>query len=1040
MRTLYATCKALVITLLCISFQAKPSLAQSLIQTPVPGVKLGGSIGGYLQALPLDYATNTTKKYPLMIFMHGIGEVGDGSLAQLPKVAVNGPPKLIANGTFPATFTVNGQTFSFIVISPQFSGWPVPGDIDALYHYLISKYRVDLDRVYITGLSMGGFETWEYTGATAINYAANIAAMVSISGATTPNYAVAQQLVKFKIPIWGLHNLNDPTAPSSYTIQNVDSVIKARNAAIAAGVAVGPAPKLTIFNASGHDAWTKSYDPSYRENNMNVYEWMLSNVRGGSTTPPANQPPVANAGADKTITLPTNSVALAGSGTDADGTISAYSWTKTAGPTQYTISSTTVSNPTISGLVAGTYTFRLTVTDNKGATGFDDINIIVNSAPANVPPVANAGADKTITLPTNSVTLAGSGTDANGTISAYSWTKTAGPTQYTISSTTVSNPTVSGLVAGTYTFRLTVTDNNGATAFDDVNIIVNATAHNISPIANAGPDKTVTLPTNSVVLTGSGTDPDGSIMGYTWTEVSGPAQYTISNNSVSSPTISNLVAGTYTFQLRVTDNQWAVAFDDVNIVVNPASTGGGTTTTTSGKSVKVDIYGGVFPNTDPQWNNWNIGLEGSSNVTSSAFKYSDGTTSTMTANLSNSVAVTDNGATYGSGMAPAAVLRMTSYSTISRTLTIAGLSSAKTYSIELYASRSANSGNSTSFTAGGMTSTVATFDNLTNKAVLTSLVPDATGKIVITINQTLTYNYVNGFTITEGNTTTAVTSKFIKVDVYPGTNPNTDPQWNNWNVSTQNALNFNSGTLKYSDGTASAVSALLSQSVALADNGASYTGSMAPSPVLRYATYSTIARTLTFSGLSTSKNYDIELYASRNLNTGNGTIFSIGTLSSTISTYDNMTNKAAFAGIAPDATGKIVINIGETATYNYLNGFMITEGSTATTASVNASTLVTETAEATAEEPGILSNESAIIKVFPNPIRDAFELQVNNDQTGNMRIQVIDISGIVRKDFVVTKNQNWFNQNISINNLAAGTYIVRVQINHWVQTMKILKL
>ena len=90
-----------------------------------------------------------------------------------------------------------------------------------------------------------------------------------------------------------------------------------------------------------------------------------------------NQPPSANAGVDKTINLPTNSVSLTGSGTDPDGTIGSYAWTKISGPTTYTITSSSSASTTVTGLVQGTYVFRLTATDNALATGTDDVQVIV---------------------------------------------------------------------------------------------------------------------------------------------------------------------------------------------------------------------------------------------------------------------------------------------------------------------------------------------------------------------------------------------------------------------------------------------------------------------------------------------------------------------------------------------------------------------------------------------------------------------------------------------------------------------------------------
>jgi hypothetical protein len=188
-----------------------------------------------------------------------------------------------------------------------------------------------------------------------------------------------------------------------------------------------------------------------------------------------NQLPVANAGADQTITLPDSTIQLEGSGTDTDGSIVSYNWTKVSGPVEGSFSDTAIANPTVMDLVGGVYIFRLTVTDNKGATATDDVTVTVNATPPppNQTPGADAGADQTITLPTNGVTLSGTGTDADGTIVKNSWSKISGPAQGTITDSTSASTTVTGLGQGTYVFRLTVTDNGGAMATDDVTIIVN---------------------------------------------------------------------------------------------------------------------------------------------------------------------------------------------------------------------------------------------------------------------------------------------------------------------------------------------------------------------------------------------------------------------------------------------------------------------------------------------------------------------------------------------------------------------------------------
>ncbi|HEY4785607.1 MAG TPA: discoidin domain-containing protein, partial [Bacteroidales bacterium] len=185
-----------------------------------------------------------------------------------------------------------------------------------------------------------------------------------------------------------------------------------------------------------------------------------------------NLPPVANPGTSQTITLPTNSVILDGSAsTDPDGTITAYAWSQVSGPSTATMINGNTSKATAGNLVAGTYTFGLTVTDNGGLTSSGTVNVTVAT---DLPPIANAGTNQTITLPANSVILDGSAsTDPDGTITAYAWSQVNGPNTGTITNGNAVKATVSNLVAGTYTFSLTVTDNTGLTASNTVTITVN---------------------------------------------------------------------------------------------------------------------------------------------------------------------------------------------------------------------------------------------------------------------------------------------------------------------------------------------------------------------------------------------------------------------------------------------------------------------------------------------------------------------------------------------------------------------------------------
>ncbi len=289
---------------------------------------------------------------------------------------------------------------------------------------------------------------------------------------------------------------------------------------------------------------------------------------------PANKAPIANAGTDRTITAPANSVNLDGSASyDPDGTIASYSWVLKTGTGSITISNGNTSKPSVVGLTTGTYSFQLTVTDNSGATSTDLVTVTVNPQPAapNQAPVANAGNNQTITAPSASVVLNGSSSfDPDGTITKYTWTQVSGPNTGVVLGNGTVSPSVSGLAVGTYTFQLLVTDNDGATNTDQVTVTVLAAVPkvNLPPIAKAGSDTTIYLPTNTFQLNAIGSnDPDGNITTFQWQELSGPNTASATSMFGSKVDIGNLVAGVYQFQLTVTDNDGSKSTASVKITV-----------------------------------------------------------------------------------------------------------------------------------------------------------------------------------------------------------------------------------------------------------------------------------------------------------------------------------------------------------------------------------------------------------------------------------------------------------------------------------------
>ena len=531
---------------------------------------------GFLEFRPSDYGS---QKHPLIIFLHGIGERGNGT-SQINNVAANAIPKYCAAGAS-MRFTVAGQTSSFVVLSPQLSAslgyWPTYY-VKQMIAYARANLQIDTNRIYVCGLSLGGGGVWRLITDTYNfdhTFDGTIAAAAPVCGTqeeTDGDFCTT--IGTNHLPVWAFHSMDDGTVSVSAT----------QHAEILANMCgnFNPAMKFTYYQSGGHSgAWIHAYDTGHITvpvvvngvvsnftASPNLYEWFLGYSRAGSS---GNTPPIVNAGTTQTITLPVNSVTLNGTASGTNGaTISTYSWAKTSGPAAGTISSPAAATTLITGLTQGTYVFTLTAIDNHGLSSFSNVTINVNAA-ANQAPVANAGSNINITLPTNSSTLNGSASsDPDGSIATYAWSKTSGPASYTIANAGAATTALSNLAQGVYVFTLQVTDNAGATASSTVTVTVNA-APNQSPVANAGSNINITLPTNSSTLNGSASsDPDGSIATYAWSKTSGPASYTIANAGAATTALSNLTQGVYVFTLQVTDNAGATASSTVTVTVNAA--------------------------------------------------------------------------------------------------------------------------------------------------------------------------------------------------------------------------------------------------------------------------------------------------------------------------------------------------------------------------------------------------------------------------------------------------------------------------------------
>lgn len=466
--------------------------ADDVLETALPihtprQIAINSNVSGYYETLPARYSL-TTKKYPLIIFIHGIGELGTG----LSRLNCCGLPYHIQGGTFPPKFLVNGVYYSYIVISPQFLVRPSAAQIQSVVDYAKSKYRVDATRVYVTGMSMGGGSTWDWS----VVYGQNAAAIGPVCAGTKPTTTLAANVASKNLAIWSLNSSSDAVVPIQWGKDWI-SWIDERNTVMA------PQTKLTIWSGLTHNGtWGKAFNPITKVDGYNLYEWFLLHNRTStssattttiaapaettSTTTTAssgNLAPNANAGPDQSIPVSWNYFPFlnATTSTDQDGWIVSWKWTKISGPSEYSFSSPYSAQTKANGLVAGTYVFRVTVTDNKGATDYDDVTVTMTGTSSGTTtttttvqgaPIANAGADQVIPISWNyfpqiNATLS---TDPDGWVKSFHWTKISGPSQYLIVASDAGITKVTGLVAGTYVFRIAVTDNDGKTSTDDVTI------------------------------------------------------------------------------------------------------------------------------------------------------------------------------------------------------------------------------------------------------------------------------------------------------------------------------------------------------------------------------------------------------------------------------------------------------------------------------------------------------------------------------------------------------------------------------------------
>lgn len=284
-------------------------------------------------------------------------------------------------------------------------------------------------------------------------------------------------------------------------------------------------------------------------------------------------PPVAIAGPNQVITLPQNSITLYGNQSTDDHGIVSYEWSLSPNSKGKVVEMQGVRTSTLqlSAMREGDYTYQLTVTDSAGHQSTANVTVIVQPE-NNKPPKADAGPNKELTLPVDSTTLDGSKSSDDQKIASYLWEKTQGPDRVKLENANSSIATVTGLEVGTYKFTLTVKDERNLQSQSSVTVLVKEEM-NKAPVAKIAKNLVViTLPTDTAELDGSTSTDDKGIVTFLWSrDESSPAAGEVLNNSDHHPVLflSNLVEGTYTFNLKVTDAKGETSSDRATVEVKP---------------------------------------------------------------------------------------------------------------------------------------------------------------------------------------------------------------------------------------------------------------------------------------------------------------------------------------------------------------------------------------------------------------------------------------------------------------------------------------
>lgn len=282
----------------------------SLRHRKVTGISIGNAASprfkGLLEFTPAGYnPADLATLYPVIIFFHGREARGEGTASDLCKIFSDQPfslPGRLENGTAQETALVNGVPQSFIFISPQYVNYDYPTNfpsanaVDSVIDYVLANYRVNPNRIYLTGMSAGANMVVEYAGssqARASRIAAASTASICSQVGVNPNSPTAPaNIANGALPFWFLQCQSDGSCPVTIPSNWYNGIISTLPAASAytkfTQLIPIPSPLPPIWPPAnindychpfGHDTWSKMYDRTFTNGGLNVYDWFIQYQR-----------------------------------------------------------------------------------------------------------------------------------------------------------------------------------------------------------------------------------------------------------------------------------------------------------------------------------------------------------------------------------------------------------------------------------------------------------------------------------------------------------------------------------------------------------------------------------------------------------------------------------------------------------------------------------------------------------------------------------------------------------------------------------------